>query len=92
MAKLIKRNMMLKEMDIRFLPSGKRSMFSIKFVTLRGELKYIARAYVTGLRYDVKAARQRGIQPCDGDGNPTDHVYPVGIDNVIMYNNMEVIL
>lgn len=90
----IRRNMMLKEMDIRWLPNGKRNIFSIKFVTKSGKLYYIPQAFVRGLRYNARDARQRGIQPCDCKGNPegTDHVIPVGIDRIIMYNNMEVIL
>lgn len=88
----IRRNMMLKEMDIRWLPNGKRNIFSIKFVTKSGKLYYIQHAFVRGLPYNVQDARQRGIQPCDCKGNPEFHVYPVGIDMVIMYNNMEVIL
>jgi hypothetical protein len=84
--------MMLKEMDIRFLPNGNRNVFSIKFVDKSGKLRFIPQAYARGLPYNVKKARQRGIQPCDCKGHPEGHLYPVGIDSIIMYNSMEVIL
>jgi len=40
----------------------------------------------------MSIARQRGIQPCKENGDLLDHVYPVGIDNILQYNGMEVIL
>lgn len=88
----IKRNMVLKEMDIRFLPNGKRNIFSIKFVDKQGKLRFIAQAYARGLPYNVKVSRQRGIQPCDCKGYPEGHVYPAGIDLMTQFNQMEVIL
>ncbi|GAB6122286.1 hypothetical protein [Dysgonomonas termitidis] len=88
----IRRNLMLKELDIRWLPNGKRNIFSIKYVDKSGKLRYIPQAYVRGLPYNVQDARQRGIQPCDCEGNAEGHVYPAGIDMIVMYNNMEVIL
>lgn len=90
--KHIRRNMMLKEIDIKWLPGGVRNIFSIKFVTKKGELHYFPNAYATGLRYSVKDARQRGIQECDERGKLIGHVYPVGIDAILMFNQMEVIL
>ncbi len=88
----IRRNLVLKELDIRFLPNGKRSIFSIKYVDKSGKIRFIPQAFCRGLPYDVKENRQRGIQPCDCKGNPEGHLYPVGIDAIIMYNSMEVIL
>ena len=88
----IRRNMMLKEMDIRWLPNGKRVIFSVKFVTTSGEIHFFPRVYVCGLRYNVREARQRGIQPVDERGNNIEHVYPVSIDAFLMFNSMEVIL
>lgn len=83
---------MLQQMDIRRKENGDRILFSVKFVTQGGDLHYFPLAYVCGLPWDVKASRMRGIQPCDKYGNATDHVYPVGIDNFLMYNSMHVIL
>lgn len=88
----IRRNMMLKEMDIRFFQNGKRNIFSVKFVTKTGKLYFFPQAYVRGLPYNVQQARQRGIQPCDCAGRPEGHVFPVGIDLITQFNGMEVIL
>ena len=88
----IRRNMMLKELDIRWMPNGKRYVFSIKFSDKNGYLHFFPFAISRGLTYNVREARQRGIQPCDEKGNPIDHVYPVGIDAFTKYNGMEVIL
>jgi len=79
-------------MDIRWLPNGKRNIYSIKYADKSGKIRFIPRAYTRGLPYNVKNARQLGIQPCNSMGNPEGHVYPVGIDAVLMYNQMEVIL
>ena len=84
--------MVLKELDIKWDPYGNRRVFSIKFVTLSGKIHFFPMACCRGLRYDVHEARQRGIQPCDERGNLIDHVYPVGIDAITQYNQMEVIL
>jgi hypothetical protein len=88
----IRRNMVLKEMDIRWFPNGKRNIYSIKFVDKLGKVRFIPQCFTRGLPYNVRDARQRGIQPCNCKGEPEGHVYPVGIDAMIMYNNMEVIL
>ena len=79
-------------MDIRRKPNGDRILCSVKFVTQGGEVHFFALAYICGLPWNVKAHRMRGVQPCDKLGNATDHVYPVGIDNFLMYNQMHVIL
>ncbi|HRZ97715.1 MAG TPA: hypothetical protein P5084_09165 [Paludibacter sp.] len=88
----IRRNVMLQEMDIRRLPNGNRILFSVKFVSNSGNLHFFPLAFSCGLPWNVKKSRMRGIQPCDKLGNPIDHVYPVGIDNFLMYNQMHVIL
>lgn len=88
----IRRNLMLKELDIKWLPNGNRMIFNIKFIDLSGQLHFFPLAVCRGLPWDVKKARQRGIQPCKENGDLLDHVYPVGIDNITQYNGMEVIL
>lgn len=88
----IRRNLMLKQMDIKWLPNEKKVLFSIKFIEKSGKLLFFPFACSRGLRYNMAEARQRGIQPCDEKGNTIDHVYPVGIDAIILYNQMEVIL
>jgi len=84
--------MVLKEIDIRWLPNGKRNIFSIKFVDKAGRLRYFHRVFACGLACDMKANRFRAIQPCNQDGEAIGHVHPVNIDLFIMYNNLEVIL
>ena len=88
----IKQSVMLRQMDIRRKENGDRILFSMKFVTQNGELHYFPFCYVCGLPWDVKSSRMRGIQPCDRFGNAIDHVYPVGIDNITLFNNMQVML
>ena len=88
----IRRNMVLKEFDIKWLPNGRRRLFSIKFVDKKGQVRFFPIACCRGLRYDMSEHRQRAIQPCDEKGEPIDHVYPVGIDAITQYNQMEVIL
>lgn len=83
---------MLKQMNIKFLPNGKRQIFSIKFIDAKGKLHYFPQAFATGLRYSLRQYRQQGIHPCDCKGNPEFHIYPVSIDAIVMYNNLEVIL
>lgn len=88
----IRQNIMLQEMDIRWLPGDRRNIFSVKFITQSGDLHFFQYAYTCGLPWNVKASRMRGIQPCDKYGNKTDHVYPVVIDNFFQFNTMQVIL
>ena len=89
----IRRNLMLKELDIKWLPPGnKRHTFSIKYVDKNGYLYFIPRAYACGLRMNMKANRMRGIQPCCDTDIPEGHPIPVGIDRIVQYNQMEVIL
>jgi hypothetical protein len=90
--KYIRRNLMLKEIDIKWLPGGKRNIFSVKFVTKSGSIHYFPYAYATGLKYNMSEFRQRGIQECDEFGKSIGHVYPVSIDAILMFNKMEVIL
>ena len=88
----ISRNTMIRDLDIRYLPGSRRRIFSIKFVTIDGRLKFIPMAYACGAgKMNMKANRMRGICPGDAQGNAEDHVYPVRIDNIIWYNGMPVV-
>lgn len=79
---------MLADLDIRTDRFGKRRIFSIKFTTKDGRLRFLPTAYATGCRgMDMKRLRFRGIQPCDCKGNPELHVIPVKITNIIEYNS-----
>lgn len=79
---------MLADLDIRTDRFGKRRIFSIKFTTKDGKLRFVPTAYATGCRgMNMKLQRFRGIQPCDCKGNPELHVVPVKITNIIEYNS-----
>ena len=89
----IRRNLALDEMDIRWWPDGSRNVFSVKFVTKTGEIRYFPHAYSSGAgRMNNRLHRVKGIVPCDSHGNAIGHPYPVNIDALLMYNNMKIIL
>ncbi len=88
----IRRNLMLRELDIKLLPDGSKHIFSIKFVDKEGKLRFVPEAYACGLRMDMNSHRVRGIQPCCSSGRAEGHPIPVGIDRILQYNLMEVIL
>ncbi|MBT3244829.1 MAG: hypothetical protein HN352_16910 [Bacteroidetes bacterium] len=92
MTKKIRRNLVLKQLDIKENSDGTQVVFSIVFITKQGQRVFLPRAIVTGLPYSVSIHRQRGILPVDQHGDKTGHVYPVGIDNLIEFNSMEVML
>lgn len=84
--------MVLKQMNIKFLPNGKRLIFSVKFVSKEGKLRYFPKAFATGLPYNLLSNRQIGVQACDCSGNPEGHIVPVSWDRIIMYDECDVIL
>lgn len=89
--KTIPARVMLDDMDVRYDRYGKRRMFSIKFVSLKGKLYYIPTAYAQGAgKMNNKEYRMRGIQPCCASGNPEGHAYAVRITNIVEYNGMQV--
>lgn len=92
MATTIKRNLVLKELDIKEDPStGKQRVFSIVFDKKNGERVYYPRAVSCGLNMDLKRNRCRGILAVDKDGIAISHPTPVGIDRIIRYNDLIVI-
>lgn len=88
----IKHSVVLNDMDEKKTPDGKVKMFSIKFITLTGELVFLKRAIKTGLRMHLKNNMMRGVLPVDKEGEKTAHIYPVKIWNIIEYNGYEVSL
>ena len=92
MAKKIRRNKVLKYLDIKETPTGEQISFSIVFIKKNGERVFLPRAVATGLPFSLKTNRMRGVVPIDSDGEKTGHVYPVNIDNILEYNSMEVLL
>jgi hypothetical protein len=86
----IRRNLVLKELEIRETPQGKQIVFSIKFVKKDGELVFIPRAVATGLKMNMKENRMRGVIPVDENGNACGHVTPVHIDSLIEWNGIKI--
>ncbi len=84
----ITRTEVLAEMDIREKPDGTKRFFSMKFVGFKnGKIYFIPKAYACGAgKMNMKQMRKRGIQPCDCNGNPEGHIYPVDIDLILEYN------
>jgi hypothetical protein len=48
----IRRNLALKEYEIKATPDGKQVTFSIKFIMKNGELAFIPRAVAAGLPFN----------------------------------------
>ena len=90
--KEIPASVMLDDLDIRYDRWGKRRFFSMKFVSLKGKVYFIPKAYAQGAgKMDNKLYRMRGIQPCCHSGNPEGHPFAVRITNIIEYNGMPVV-
>ncbi|NQU85329.1 MAG: hypothetical protein HQ541_06170 [Mariniphaga sp.] len=92
MANTIRRNLALKEYDIKEDPNGKQIIFSIRFVKKDGEIVFLPRAVACGLPFNLKENRMRGVVAVDEELNKIGHPYPVSIDGIIQWNNQKVIL
>lgn len=86
----IRRNLALKEMEVKETPEGKLVMYSIKFVKKNGELVFFPKAISVGLKFDMKSNRMRGVMPVDEFGNGIGHITPVNIDGIVEWNGMKV--
>jgi hypothetical protein len=86
----IKRNLVLKEMELKHDPQGKPVIFSIKFIKANGEIVYLPKAISCGLRANMKANRLRGVMPVDAKADQTSHIYPVHIDFIVEFNGWRV--
>jgi len=82
----------LREYDIKETPFGRQITFSIKFVTINGELIFLPRAVASGLKFHVANNRMRGVVAVDAKFDKIGHVYPVRIDNFIEWNGKKIIL
>ena len=51
MSSTIRRNLALREYDVKTLPSGRQAVFSVKFVKKNGELSFIPRGVASGLPF-----------------------------------------
>ena len=92
MSHKIRRNLVLKALDVKTNPDGSLNSFSMVFITKTGERVFLPRAIATGLPFSLKVNRMRGIMPIDAKGEKTGHPYPVSIDNMLEFNSMEVVL
>ena len=90
--KTIRRNLALKEYDIKETPIGEQTVFSIKFIKKNGEIVFMPRAVACGLTANMKKNRLRGVVPIDNDGNKIGHPTPVNIDAIIQWNGKQIIL
>lgn len=86
----IRRNLALKEYELKETPDGKQANFSIKFVKKNGELAFIPRAVTAGLLFNGKDKRMRGILPIDNENNASGHVIPVHVDGIIEWNGKKI--
>jgi len=86
----IRRNLVLKEYEIKETPDGGQITFSIKFVKKNGELVFIPRAVATGLKMDMKENRMRGVLPVDSLNDAIGHITPVHIDSIVEWNGKKV--
>ena len=87
---IIKRAQALREMEIKETPDGKQQTFSILFEKKNGEIVFLPKAVPAGLRFNMKKHRFRGVVPVDENGDATDHIYPVNIDNIHEFNKNQV--
>lgn len=92
MANTIRRNLMLREYDIKETPDGRQTVFSIKFIKTDGEIVFMPRAVACGLTANMSKNMLRGVVPVDSSLNKISHPVPVSIDAIMEWNGMEVIM
>lgn len=85
-----RRNLALKEYEIKETPNSKQSTFSIKFVKKNGELVFVPLAVAAGLPYNDKDNRMRGVLPTDSDKKTSGHVTPGHNDGIIECNGKKI--
>ena len=86
----IRRNLLLKEYEIKETPTGEQTTFSIKFVKKDGSLVFLPRAVACGLSINMKENRMRGVIPVDIQNDSIGHVTPVHIDGIVCWNGKKV--
>lgn len=92
MPSTIRRNLALREYDVKESPSGRPSVFSIKFVKKNGELVFVPRAIASGLPFHVADSRMRGVMPVDASLRQSGHIMAVDIDAIVEWNGNWVVL
>lgn len=92
MSELIRRNVALREYDIKETPQGRQVVFSIKFLKKNGELVFLPKAVASGLSFNMKDNRMRGVVAVDNNGDKIGHPYPVNIDLILEWNSKQIVL
>ncbi len=92
MADTIRRNLALREYDIKETPSGQPNAFSIRFIKKNGEMVFVPRALACGLPFHAAENRMRGIKPVDHKNNQSGHIQAVDIDAISEWNGKRVVL
>jgi len=92
MTETIRRNLALREYDIKTTPGGDQVVHSLKFIKKNGELVFFPRAIACGLNVNMKDNRLRGFLPIDEKGNKIGHPTSVNIDSIIQWNGKKIIL
>lgn len=88
--KTIRRNLALKEYEIKETPCGKQVVFSVKFVKKNGELVFLPRAVAVGLNMNLKDNRMRGALPVDINDKASGHITPFHIDGIVEWNGKKI--
>ena len=86
----IRRNLALKEYELKETHDGKQVTFSIRFVKKNGEAVFIPCAIAAGLPFNGKDSRMRGVLPVDSENKSLGHVTPVHIDGIIEWNGKKI--
>ncbi len=92
MSTTIRRNLALREYDVKETPAGRQVTFSVKFVKKNGELCFIPRGVAAGLPFHVAGNRMRGVMPVDASLCQCGHIVAVDIDSLVEWNGLKVIL
>jgi hypothetical protein len=92
MIESIRRNVALREYDIKETPQGRQVQFSIKFIKKNGEMVFLPQAVASGLAMNLSDNRMRGVVAVDGNGDKIGHVYPVNIDLIMEWNGKQIVL
>lgn len=92
MASTIRRNLVLREYDVKHTPAGLQTVFSIKFIKRNGERVFMPKAVACGLSSNMKDNRMRGVLPVDAQGNGIGHPTPVNIDAIVEWNGHQVVM
>jgi hypothetical protein len=92
MGDTIRRNLALRDYDIKETPAGLPKAFSIEFIKKNGERVSVPRALAAGLPFNASENRMRGIKPVDSKNNQSGHITAVDIDAIVMWNGLRVVL